>query len=1114
MTEHQSSSTSGWLGALGRIFSGSSSSQNETKERVDNNSTTEKNARDNSSNLNGSRSFQSNTSSGKGLRYLNTPIVETRTSLDISRPAPLADSFSQSRKRMNDEFRAPVETDISSLSAKRFRGLANHSLLEEPIRVNVSERLDSTWNGVSALESSPSSLRSLKSRMSEVPSTTSSGLSSKTRAILQQLERVHTPAKDARKLPTMRTTGASTEKWASIQNSNLSCGTPPPLKKTMGSVPSRIQLLSSRIGTLQRKPYWRDIVRAPKIHTETNEANKANKDTLINPISSNYKTITPLFDIDESSPPKEKKKDMTEVRKPQPVLKGSDGKATNVFSAKELEDDNITPLPSVPAVSLPQFSVPAKGFLDDIVFSFAPPKENKFENGVLCSSKEVAEDETSSDSDESVSDDSVNSSSSETSVEEQSDKSEKKESRPPTSTDSESSATPFSSKSISPQNRDSEKSVDNKTLEKKDAIAPAPKPEAKVPVAASATWSCPDCFVSNKSSDAKCVCCGHVNKANIVEEKRVDWDCPDCFVKNTGSMSKCQCCGFVKYKTAASTSDDNVFGDKAFKPQSFGSGFSFGVTSSTTSSASQPAFGFSATSSTVSSNATTNSTAPTFPFPTSFGVGKSSVETKPADAAATVTSSLAPTPVFGTKSTAPSVVSKPLFGSTDKPLFGSTDKDKVDKAPVFGASLKTEKPVFGASPLSTFSSTVPTKSPFASTETTKPAEGAPLFGSLKTSAASTAPFPSLSLGGFGTSTDNSSPFDKEVKKDAPVNLFGGLSSSSAASTVPAAVPTPAPAAAPAVTAALPTIAPSAPASGNGFLFSKEGSNPLFGSSSLSLGTSKPATEPSKLGMFGQGSGLFNPVATSAAPAPAPAPAPASTGSVPTFAGLTTTTNPTGNLFGNSTSLQTGFNFQTPGGEEKKPLFGGSDASKLFSTASSSKDDVPAAKKPFSSSSATGATPFSFGQSKPANESAGLTGNIFGNNASQGFGGSNSTPSFGASAWGSSEQAPPSLSASSSSNSLFSSNPEISKGFQFGAATQPTGASQMFQFGQPTIGNSTFNFGGGNPAPAFSAQPNPPAVSMFQGSNDSALGGAFAFQGSTAGGPTRKLATARRRMGKK
>ncbi|KAK5978718.1 hypothetical protein GCK32_016972, partial [Trichostrongylus colubriformis] len=112
----------------------------------------------------------------------------------------------------------------------------------------------------------------------------SSTLSSKTKAILSHLERINTPAREARKLPVMRGSTVPSERWAPMH----SCA--PPLVKSSATVPSRIQLLSSSMAA-QRKPYWRDITRRP---LEREAASKEGQD------KSSSSSVHPLFDLEKN----------------------------------------------------------------------------------------------------------------------------------------------------------------------------------------------------------------------------------------------------------------------------------------------------------------------------------------------------------------------------------------------------------------------------------------------------------------------------------------------------------------------------------------------------------------------------------------------------------------------------------------------------------------------------------------------------------------------------------------------------------------------------------------------------------------------------------------------
>ncbi|MFH4974090.1 hypothetical protein AB6A40_000799 [Gnathostoma spinigerum] len=89
----------------------------------------------------------------------------------------------------------------------------------------------------------------LRSRISRPPSSTTSSLSSKTRAVLMELEKISTPVKEVRKLPMSSTI----ESWSRDETS-LPPGAPP--RKSLCSL-SRAQVISNTLASSTRKPYWR-----------------------------------------------------------------------------------------------------------------------------------------------------------------------------------------------------------------------------------------------------------------------------------------------------------------------------------------------------------------------------------------------------------------------------------------------------------------------------------------------------------------------------------------------------------------------------------------------------------------------------------------------------------------------------------------------------------------------------------------------------------------------------------------------------------------------------------------------------------------------------------------
>ncbi|KAK5977837.1 hypothetical protein GCK32_011961, partial [Trichostrongylus colubriformis] len=190
----------------------------------------------------------------------------------------------------------------------------------------------------------------------------------------------------------------------------------------------------------------------------------------------------------------------------------SDGKSvsSNVFNAAQLIDDGISedktarPLPhnfilkfsanDLPLFAPPIKAAPAAGFLDDMVFCFDAPVERLPGQNVV--EQTVAEcDRSGSEGSESSGDDSDNEQSSSTSDAEEANEVDKepKSSRPPTAADSETSgvnssnATPASSKDVSPQTKE-------------------------------ASWSCPDCFITNKNVSI-CAACGHNKDAATTASK-------------------------------------------------------------------------------------------------------------------------------------------------------------------------------------------------------------------------------------------------------------------------------------------------------------------------------------------------------------------------------------------------------------------------------------------------------------------------------------------------------------------------------------------------------------------------------------------------------------------
>ncbi|PIC55694.1 hypothetical protein B9Z55_000864 [Caenorhabditis nigoni] len=580
---------------------------------------------------------------------------------------------------------------------------------------------------------------------------------------------------------------------------------------------------------------------------------------------------------------------------------------------------------------------------------------------------------------------------------------------------------------------------------------------------------------------------------------RVDWLCPDCCVSNKATDDKCICCGHQKY--ASATSSSNVFGNRAFKPSAATSGISFGVGGGAvaTSSATQPSFGFGAKS--------TSQTAPT-----------------PAFSAPPVTSqAAAPNQGFGISTEKPTTtttkapeLSKPvgsLFGNLNKPAESTAPKPDSTAAPfptpstssLFGnkslfETTKAAEPakestlsIFGKKEVSTPSVT-PATSSTSSTSLAPPASSAPqtsLFGTSTSSFGGASLFgaskpavepskqPSTSM--FGTPSSISS-----TSSDVPkASIFGAVPSSTSSDVPKASIfgAAPSSSTAPPVsstTSGLFGSAPSSTASLFGAASNNSGGQSLFGGKPIQFASEVGTTTtdggaPAKRGLFSSDSsklsfksdqkvdplkfGGFGGSTTSSA---------ASSSTGPSIFG----TSSGGSLFGASNNNTNTFN--APGstsGTAPPPAFGSSTST------------------PFGgSSSSTGFGGFNSTTTQPGMSTSSSSTSLFGQNppdSTNPFGGSSNTN--GSFNFGGSNQ------SSTGSQGVF----------QFGAPTSqapPAAPGGAFQFGAPTAQAPPAAPGGGFQFGNNLSVPQPPAP----GSMDNA----FAYQAPSNG--SRKMAMARRR----
>ncbi|KAJ1369697.1 hypothetical protein KIN20_031226 [Parelaphostrongylus tenuis] len=293
-----SSEKQGWLSSVSRLFSGGQQytgrlvgqKSGDTQHSSNSDSTS---SHQNFTSVNGgyplSAVAESSSKPSRNLRYLSPSALDDKSSL----------SCSTTRKRIltqDDRPSTAIDLLLTQVNPKRsktdqFASSMLENLSPRLFTEHLDSRMSRTVSGLSSASDflhSPVSNRSLIERIGSNRSNASS-LSSKTRAILNHLERINTPAREARKLPVMRGPTLPPERWAPLNPA--SPGVPPLLKRNL-NVPSRIQLLSVSMAS-QRKPYWRDITRNVK-EKETSTCPKEDGG------KSGSISVHPLFDMDSA----------------------------------------------------------------------------------------------------------------------------------------------------------------------------------------------------------------------------------------------------------------------------------------------------------------------------------------------------------------------------------------------------------------------------------------------------------------------------------------------------------------------------------------------------------------------------------------------------------------------------------------------------------------------------------------------------------------------------------------------------------------------------------------------------------------------------------------------
>ncbi|CAI2320288.1 unnamed protein product [Caenorhabditis sp. 36 PRJEB53466] len=1177
-----SDKSGGFFSSMGRFFSGGSSTK--SKEPVEKSSEKQHLPLQSETSPSASAAFLKNVidtesdeyisddvtpptiRTGHNLRYLSPSALERRDNdttngleIDVE---PASDIFfstpsvGTSRKRQLTELdKQLLPQSFRSDSVKRSRGVLNRSLLEPTLRLNASsivdKRLDQTWCGELAANHSPASSVtnfSLLTRRSET--TTNGSLSSRTQQMLKKLEGANTPAKEIQRMSMLRPGLARPEKWGNIgeKSEKTTESQAPPLKKAADAIPSRIQLISKSMAVAaQRTPYWRDLTRKRAESTKNGHGSGSSDTHSLKSLNGCLASteLSSVFTLDAINAPPTTKKSSTESssrRSHVQILKGPDGKVVgrNTFKLTDEDDADLNAqLPPLPekVLSNPQplklapESAPKRGFLDNLSFTFSAPvdvistassKSKKTSESSEKSEKSAKFTVIDSDSDDGEKASSESSESSEGEEQECGEEEEEEKTRPHTSADTISTAAGSNNGSSSCESsKDSSPEVTKKAPE----VVKAPEAPASSTSSSSdrKPWDCPDCFVSNKATDAKCPCCGHEKyksadgaassnpfganafkptstastmsfgfggssasaapkfglstapassaappaapisfgapkpateapevvakapeppKAPVSSDSsssdRKPWDCPDCFVSNKATDAKCPCCGHEMYKSAPG-STSNPFGANAFKPlapSSTSSAISFGFGASAPSSA--PKFGLSA--------APPAQAAPVAPAAPPAPVAPVAPISAPAPILPKPTGSL-----FG--NLAPAVSAAPTTSTV--PLFGSTAPGATGN--LFGAPKPTVEPVKAPEPLAPKPSLFGTAQPLAPAAQPSLFSSPSLFGASKpvVEAPKVAPAPTSSAFSFGASTTTT-----ETAAAKP-SIFGSI----AAPPAPLATSTTSLFGS-ATSTAKPADSTTAPST----IFGK----PIqFGSETT---TTDGGAIPAKRGMFSLDS-----ASNSAPKLTFGGPSEPKKMAESTFGGFSSQTS---SLFGPSSTATTS---AVPSAAPS--LFGANSTSSIppFGSASSTAAAAPSAPSAFGGGPAGGQT-IGFG--------AGSFGGFGAKTTQPGMSTSSSTNSLFGAATADSSSNPFALSSSTGTNG----------GFNFGGASSSTGSAGggVFQFGQTS---------GAPAAAAPAAAPGAPSPFQF-GTNlppaPGSMDNAFTYQAPSGTGGARKMALARRR----
>ncbi|EFO24411.1 hypothetical protein LOAG_04071 [Loa loa] len=554
-----------------------------------------------------SRSQSDVTSKRNAVRYLSpsallaatrsvTTSVDKETLTSTNRKRAATGCLFQDDVRSNAR-NSPATSSIMEPFSTRFstkRSRIQRDFTDERSFLSLSSLSDAPTTGRRHLNQSFASsftpLNSLvmKPRVSRPCSSVASSLSSKTRAILEQLEKISSPVKEVKRLSSLNMDGP--ERWAS---DTISSAVQKPPRNSMCSL-SRAQLISNILATKSTSPFWSrpahsakmvdsSITSSNTIHTHSTDMDHDREsDKMLTTKSSNLplpkkaNMLSPSrkqdqeFDDDNvektTVSPKIAALPMsTSVIKATTVSpqRSSSAKSTNVFSARDL--GVVSPVKEIVRNDNDKLASPAK--IDGAMFAFAPPMKR----GPSASfhGEEIPKVPQSA------------SSFAETAIKATAEK----------CVDGFSFSAEGVSKQIEeqPNTADKGKEAESVTevstvVKPTDAVTTTPYTLSVKQSSQKSTeqWSCPKCMVFNKADIGKCVCCDYEN--HLLEAK--PWTCSECWVSNKSTDDKCIACGNLKQSdgenmkqadiSTQSSSFTNVFGDRTFKPVPSSGSISFG----------------------------------------------------------------------------------------------------------------------------------------------------------------------------------------------------------------------------------------------------------------------------------------------------------------------------------------------------------------------------------------------------------------------------------------------------------------------------------------------------------------------------------------------------------